>query len=106
MIVAAGAGTADDFAQFEDEQGRLFTVFSDMDGYAEELRDGLRTTPEGRAVLRLASVSACWVECRWEAMFTEWIRGIAAELSGAAWLLDGDDVLWLATHVDPERITL
>lgn len=75
----AGAEVTDDgMAQLRDQQGCLFTMFAYLnpDGYWD-WRHG-PVTPAGDGPLPGLEVSsACWIECRWEELFTARVRMLA-----------------------------
>lgn len=95
-------------AQLHDNAGRLFTVHSEVSpGFDWEYREGpfVLAYPDMR-VPDFASVTACVIECRWEGLFVENTRRIAARLSQPAWVLDSDGVVWPAGDVDPNSVAL
>jgi hypothetical protein len=94
-------------AQFRDQRGRLFTVFAHPDPeYAWEWRrEPVRSAVEGPHP-DLGVSSACWIECRWEEIFTAQVRTLAIALSVKSRVLDGDGELWPAEDVDPAQVRL
>jgi hypothetical protein len=109
VLVRIGAEyTADDdVLQLRDDRGRLLTVIGRVEPEFEwEFRQGPFTL-EGNAWLPdMSSVTACIVECRWEDLFASVVARIASELEAMLWVLDSNGHLWLASEVDPARISL
>lgn len=105
VLRGVGAGVAPDgMAQLQDERGRLFTMFIDT-GDDEWRHEPVTPACDGPQP-DLETASACWIECRWEEMFTALVRMIALALPTTSWVIDGDGVLWPAADVDPARVRL
>jgi hypothetical protein len=54
----------------------------------------------------LQTVSACYVECRWEDLFTDVVSRMSAKLDFPLWVLDSDGNVWSADAIDPDRLVL
>jgi hypothetical protein len=53
-----------------------------------------------------SNATACWVECRSEAVFVRWVRAIASDRGDPTWVLDGDGVLWAADSLIAGELVL
>ena len=97
----------DGVGQLQDDQGRLFTFFGQVQASnAWEWQDGPHHVEGEGTGPDLATATACWVECRWEGWFADLFEALAPELSAPAWVLDNNHVLWPADEIDPARISL
>ncbi|WP_410790079.1 hypothetical protein [Kribbella sp. C-35] len=107
LVLAGGRTAADQTVQIEDRSGFLFTVFGTI---GPEFDADLRASPTDVrgdvSGLDQGSATACWVECRSEALFVRWARAIASERDDRIWVLDGDGVLWSADALDAGRLVL
>ena len=102
-----GAQVRDGVAQVHDEQDRLLTVFGGLDEkHAPDWRDDLVASPSLAAVPDLGTSTAVAVECRSEELFASWVGRLAGLLPEAAWVVDGDGVVWPAGEVDPQAVRL
>lgn len=98
-----GALVRDRVAQVHDEQDRLLTVFGGLDEkHARDSRDDLVASPVLADVPQLDASAAVAVECRSAELFASWVGRLAALLPEAAWVVDGDGVVWPADAVDPQ----
>ncbi|GIG22499.1 hypothetical protein Cch01nite_32230 [Cellulomonas chitinilytica] len=108
VLVEAGALPASGrVVQLVDAQQRYFTVFERLD--PRTVRDELEIPSAIRGtgvVPDLSTASSCWVECRWEEMFTHWVQVIATHLEDSLWVLDDDGVLWASQALVPDEIRL
>ena len=106
LLVARGGSCSG--AEIEgqiDVQGKLFTVY----GPAEpewEFREPPFVAAPGASIPDMTRVRGFVIECRWEDLFVEMVRDIAALSEGGAWVLDGDGVVWCADNVDPGLVRL
>jgi hypothetical protein len=99
--------TSDKVTQLSDTEGRLLTIFGDLDPALDwEWKDGVIVMFDGSAIPPESAITACSVECRWEDLFASTMATIGDELAEKAWVLDGDGVLWPVQEVDPERVKL
>ncbi|WP_328992067.1 hypothetical protein OG394_37575 [Kribbella sp. NBC_01245] len=108
VLIGFGARTASDrTAQIEDDSGYLFTVFGDVGPESEaDLRAAPIRVRGDVSGLDQASATACWVECRSEDVFVQWVRTVSAERMTPTWVLDGDGVIWNVEAVDPDELQL
>jgi len=91
--------------QVTGSSGRMLTVYGDAESERRELSHVTLAWPEG-AVVETSQLSACVVECRWEDLFAETMARLAALVPAPVWVIDGNDVVWPAAHVDPARVSL
>lgn len=108
ILAAQGVRVANDrTAQLEDFGGVLFTIYG---GLGPEFDSDLRSEPTAERGLSegldLSTASACWVECRSEAVFVRWVRVIARSRANPTWVLDGDGVLWNSDVLSEDEIVL
>ncbi|MBO0898914.1 hypothetical protein J1G42_02915 [Cellulomonas sp. zg-ZUI222] len=104
---ALGAVVDGPYAQYRDEQNHYLTIFGALDPrHAHDWRDDLAASPGLDDVPDLSTALAVSVECRWEDLFAAWIARLAARLPEAAWVVDGDGVVWPAAGVDPKTVRL
>ncbi|MFG2840212.1 hypothetical protein ACGFZH_04615 [Streptomyces zaomyceticus] len=106
ILIEAGAEAAADVVQLDDGKGHLFTVYEADPSVDWDWREGPISLRRGVQMPDLADAVACVVECRWEGMFAGVVQHISANLSQAAWVLDGNGVLWDASDVDPSGVCL
>ncbi|WP_158604435.1 hypothetical protein [Nocardioides mangrovicus] len=91
-----------------DDQNRMYTVF--RVGYFDPWDpqdDGILVTADEQVrIPDLRAVDHLAVECRWEDLFANLTRQLAELLGETIWVIDGNDVLWDAARIDPDRILL
>ncbi len=98
-LVLAGGTSADDAAQLKGAGGVTITVFADYVLEAEIVR--------GPSPPPIISESArCWVECRSEDFFIEWIQRVNEQLKESVWVVDSNGVHWAASSLDSSQIVL
>ncbi|MCW2751304.1 MAG: hypothetical protein JWR83_2414 [Aeromicrobium sp.] len=108
VLMADGAESAEGaggVVQLTDSQGRILTVYGDAELEIQELRDLSLVGSDGELV-ETSQVSACVIECRWEDLFVETVKRLADLVPDPLWVVDGNDVVWPAGHVDPARVKL
>lgn len=105
MLDAGAAAYAGKVAQLKDDQGRLLTVFGELNDLfkADMVPDSYRGPAPAPDV---SDATGVWVECRWEQWFVEWVAALAAALPDPLWVLDGNGVLWSAADVDPDELVM
>lgn len=108
VLIGFGARTASDrIAQIEDDSGYLFTVFGDVGPESEaDLRAAPIRVRGDVSGLDQATATACWVECRSEDVFVQWVRMVAAQRMNPLWVLDGDGAMWNVEALDPAELRL
>ncbi|TDW79610.1 hypothetical protein [Kribbella sp. VKM Ac-2566] len=105
LVPAGGRTAADQTVQVEDKSGFLFTVFGVI-GPEHDLRAAPTDVRGDVSGLDQSTATACWVECRSEALFVRWVRAIASRRPDPTWVLDGDGVLWSADSLDASGLVL
>lgn len=108
VLVGEGAtASSDKVVQLRDDEDRLLTVYGNLNAPdyddVRQPAEGFRGAGEAPDLL---TVTACVVECRWEAMVANLIAFIATRLRQPAWVLDGDGVVWPASTADPAEVRL
>lgn len=107
VLMAQGAEAGNDAVRLEVE-GRLLTVHPiENDGRDKFDREEPPTAIHGVGPPHVPTASVCSFECRWEELFTETVKGLDRRLDqDVLWVLDGDGVLWSATSLDSQSVTL
>jgi len=106
-LVAFGARTAPDRTTQLTDGDCLFTVFGIVGPESEaDLREAPTHIHGDASDFDQLSATACWVECRSEAVFVKWVRIVAEQRANPTWVLDGDGALWAADALDPTRLVL
>lgn len=111
LVVSLGGVKAGDpgrgVAQIEDATGRLFTMYESLSARTDwALDEGPFTVADGVQLPDMGAVIGCDFECRSPDYVAEIARAIALANNAPTWLLDSDDVVWDARHVDPSAVTL
>lgn len=110
LLAPRGARVERPFVQLNDEarpERGWFTWFGKLPPEQEwEFRAPPWVPAEGVELPDMATVDGYYVECRWPVQVAEIARDLA-ELSGQPlWVQGGNDVIWDARSVDPDRIVL
>jgi hypothetical protein len=101
-----GATIDPEVMQLRDDQGRLFTVFNDVDDLTYQWRQGRVRFVDDGPLPDVSTAKALWIECRWNDLFASVLKQVAEKLSAPAWVLDNNYVLWPAAQIDPTRLEL
>lgn len=107
-LVAVGASETASGVQLVSPDGFLFNVDKD-DGnpvVESDWRTGLAESGRAYLIPDVAAARAVLISCRSEAVFVSYVSQVVARIPGRAWVLDGNDVLWPAEDIDPERLVL
>ena len=93
--------------QIQDPEGRLFTLYDEVEEeWMWEVRNEPHTFMSGADQPDLQTVSVCYVQCRWEDLFTDVVSRMSAKLDFPLWVLDSDGNVWSADAIDPDRLVL
>ncbi|TQL02658.1 hypothetical protein [Cellulomonas sp. SLBN-39] len=102
-----GADVREHAAQLRDDQGRLVTIFGQLDPkHAADWREGPFEHRGPGPAPDLSAAVAVSVECRWEDLFASSVARMAALLPYQAWVVDDGGVVWPAADVDPAGVRL
>ncbi|MGC4939771.1 hypothetical protein [Kribbella sp. DT2] len=107
LLEAGAVAGSGDVVQIQDDDGRMLTVYGQLDAtFERDLHEPPVAVRGGVDPPDPRTASACWVECRWADLLASWAGRLALEIKSPLWVLDGDGVLWSADQIDPEAIRL
>ena len=107
-LVALGAHETSSGVQLVSPDGFLFNVDKDRgDPIVEsDWRTGLAESGRASLIPDVEAARGVLVSCRSKAVYVDYVSQAVARISGRAWVLDGNDVLWPADDIDPEQLVL
>ncbi len=107
LLSFGGNASIDDAViQLRDEVGRLFTVYRVSPELEWEFKTGILKAASGAGLPDMSRMKGVAIECRNEFQFAAMVKAIAEAGNEDMWVVDGDGVVWRASHVDASRIRL